>query len=184
MNFTHYSEDAAQLGADLVNTIGSVSGRDFLPDAEALREFLVAHEMDAPARISDADLEDVGRWRARLAEVWEAPDQRSKAEVLNSILADVRALPQLTDHDGSWHMHYVCGDAPIGHKMAAAGAMGLAIVLGEYGIERFGMCAADDCRDVFVDTSRNKSRRYCNDTCSTRVNVAAYRKRKKEASSA
>jgi predicted RNA-binding Zn ribbon-like protein len=164
--------------------VGSVSNKDFLPDAAALREFLVAHEMDAPPRITDADLEDVRRWRARIAQVWEAGDERSKAELLNKILLDVRALPQLTDHDGLWHLHYVSSEAPVGHKIAAAAAMGLANVLGECGKERFGMCAADDCRDVFVDTSRNKSRRYCDDTCSTRMNVAAYRKRKKEASSA
>ena len=183
MNFTHYSEDAAQLGADLVNTKGSVSGKEFLGTPEALRDFLVAHEMDAPPRITDSDIEDVKRWRERLKEAWEAPDERSKAEILNAILSDVKALPQLTDHDGSWHMHYVSSEAPVGHRIAAAAAMGLANVLGEFGIQRFGICAADECLDVFVDTSRNKSRRYCDDTCSTRMNVAAYRKRKKAASS-
>ena len=180
MDFTHYSEDAAQLAADLVNTVGSISGTDFLPDAASLRAFLVEHDMDAPPRITEGDLEEVRRWRRRLAEVWQAPDEGAKARVLNAILQEVQALPQLTDHDGHWHMHYVCGDAPVGQKVAAAAAMGLAVVLGQYGIERFGTCAADDCRDVFVDTSRNKSRRYCNDTCSTRMNVAAYRKRKKQ----
>jgi hypothetical protein len=179
MNFTHYSEDAAQLASDLVNTVGSHSGKEFLPDGETLREFLVAHDMAAPPRITDADLEDVRRWRSRLAEVWTAPDASTKAEVLNGILKEVQALPQLTDHDGTWHMHYVCSDAPLGQRVAAAAAMGLAVVLSEYGVERLGVCAADNCADVFVDTSRNKSKRYCDDTCSTRMNVAAYRKRKK-----
>jgi hypothetical protein len=183
MNFTHYSEDSAQLAADLVNTVGSHSGKEFLTDGETLRDFLVAHEMSAPPRITDGDLEDVRRWRGRLAEVWTAPDAATKAEVLNTILQEVQALPQLTDHDGTWHMHYVCSDAPVGQKVAAAAAMGLAVVLSEYGIERLGMCAADNCADVFIDTSRNKSKRYCDDTCSTRMNVAAYRKRKKLAHS-
>lgn len=184
MNFTHYSEDAAQLGADLVNTLGRPSGNEYLPDARALRDFLVSHEMQVPPRIGDRDVEEVHRWRDRLTRVWEVEGEDAKAEVLNDILDEVRALPQLTDHDGTWHMHYVCADAPVSHKVAAAAAMGLAIVLTEYGIDRFGMCAADDCADVFVDTSRNKSRRYCADTCSTRMNVAAYRKRKKEAADA
>ena len=179
MNFTHYSEDAAHLGANLVNTRGRPSGREYLPDAATLREFLVAHGMDAPPRITEADLEDVRRWRARLTEFWETEGEREKVEVLNSILEEVGALPQLTDHDGTWHVHYTCMHAPIGQRVAAAAAMGLAVVFAEYGIARFGMCAADDCLDVFVDTSRNKSRRYCADTCSTRMNVAAYRKRKK-----
>jgi hypothetical protein len=183
MDFTHYSEDAAHLGADLVNTLGRPSGREYLPDTEALREFLVAHDMDAPPRITEADLEDVRRWRARLTEFWETNEDPQQADILNSILADVRALPQLTDHDGNWHLHFVSSEAPVGHRLAAAAAMGLAVVFGECGMARFGMCAADDCADVFVDTSRNKSRRYCADTCSTRMNVAAYRKRKKETAS-
>jgi predicted RNA-binding Zn ribbon-like protein len=184
VNFTHYSEDAAQLGADLVNTRGRPSGREYLGDAETLREFLVEHEMQVPPRITDADIEDVHRWRDRLTAVWEIEGEGSKAEILNQILREVDALPQLTDHDGSWHVHYVCSDAPISHKIAGAAAMGLANVLSEYGVTRFGMCGAEDCLDVFVDTSRNKSRRYCGDTCSTRVNVAAYRKRKKESTQA
>jgi predicted RNA-binding Zn ribbon-like protein len=57
--------------------------------------------------------------------------------------------------------------------------MGLATAVVDQGIERFGVCAAEDCRDVFLDTSRNRSRRHCSSTCSTRGNVAAYRKRQK-----
>ncbi|NNF63358.1 MAG: CGNR zinc finger domain-containing protein, partial [Acidimicrobiia bacterium] len=34
--------------------------------------------------------------------------------------------------------------------------------------------------DVFIGTSRNKSRRRCSDTCATRENVAAYRKRQSD----
>jgi hypothetical protein len=33
---------------------------------------------------------------------------------------------------------------------------------------------------VFIDTSTNRSRRYCSDRCATRANVAAYRARRKE----
>ena len=38
---------------------------------------------------------------------------------------------------------------------------------------------AEDCQDVFVDTSPNRSRRYCSDRCSSRANVAAYRARRR-----
>ena len=63
--------------------------------------------------------------------------------------------------------------------MASSAVMALATVLAEHGFSRFGVCHADDCADVFVDMSRNRSRRYCNDVCSTRTNVAAYRRRAK-----
>jgi predicted RNA-binding Zn ribbon-like protein len=42
------------------------------------------------------------------------------------------------------------------------------------------VCHASNCRDVFVDTTRNRSRLHCCGTCSTREAVAAYRKRQSE----
>jgi predicted RNA-binding Zn ribbon-like protein len=76
-------------------------------------------------------------------------------------------------------MHYSEPDAPIAHRIASGAAMGLATLITEQGFERIGICGADGCLDVFVDTSRNRSRRYCDPTCSTKVNVAAHRARKK-----
>ncbi|WP_141743598.1 CGNR zinc finger domain-containing protein, partial [Streptomyces abyssalis] len=35
---------------------------------------------------------------------------------------------------------------------------------------------------AYLDTSTNRSRRYCSDRCATRANVAAYRARKRLAS--
>jgi predicted RNA-binding Zn ribbon-like protein len=57
--------------------------------------------------------------------------------------------------------------------------MALAVVVAEYGNDRLGICQADRCEDVYVDTSRNRSRRYCDDACASRMNVAAYRTRQK-----
>ena len=38
---------------------------------------------------------------------------------------------------------------------------------------------ADDCADVVLDLSRNRSRRYCSTTCGNREAVAAYRARQR-----
>ena len=43
---------------------------------------------------------------------------------------------------------------------------------------RLRICAADDCDDVVVDLSKNRSRRYCDGGCGNRANVAAYRARR------
>ena len=45
-------------------------------------------------------------------------------------------------------------------------------------LARLLVCAADDCDDVVVDLSKNRSRRFCGLTCANRVNVAAYRSRR------
>ena len=57
--------------------------------------------------------------------------------------------------------------------------MGLAwlVVAGE--TTRIRSCESPTCREVFVDFSRNRSRRYCDSrTCGNRLHVAAYRARK------
>jgi predicted RNA-binding Zn ribbon-like protein len=67
--------------------------------------------------------------------------------------------------------------------IAAESAMGLATVVRDGGLERLSVCAANGCSRVFVDTSRNRSRRYCDPgTCGNRTNVAAYRARQRAGS--
>ena len=63
--------------------------------------------------------------------------------------------------------------------VGAVGAMGLTTALIEGGFERFGRCASTTCDDVFVDTSRNRSRLHCSESCTTRESVAAYRRRQR-----
>ena len=57
--------------------------------------------------------------------------------------------------------------------------MGLTVALIQGGFDRFGICQSSRCDDVFVDTSRNRSRLHCSDTCTTRENVAAHRARQR-----
>lgn len=45
-------------------------------------------------------------------------------------------------------------------------------------LDRLRMCDADDCSWLFIDTSRNKSRKWCDmKTCGNRAKVARYRER-------
>jgi predicted RNA-binding Zn ribbon-like protein len=46
-----------------------------------------------------------------------------------------------------------------------------------YGTDRFGVCSADDCRDVFIDVSRNHSRKHCSERCTNREGVRSFRRR-------
>ena len=184
MNFTHYSDEAAGLAADLVNTKGWTSGREFMTDVETLRGFLTEHGVAVEEGPKESDLEPVWEVRERLRSAFDANSEKECAEALNAILRDARAEPHVTDHDGSWHLHYVPSGASIADRLGVIGAMGVASVISHFGFARLGICAADDCLDVFIDTSRNKSRRYCADTCSSRMNVAAFRSRHKNTESA
>lgn len=179
MDFTHYTDFCVQAAADLVNTKGHPSGNEFLGTPELLRRFMAEHHMAEPHDVTKADLADVHRVRDRLEQVFHAPDETAASRLVNALLEDYAAKPYLTDHDGKWHFHYAPDGAPASQRLASSTAMGLATVVSEFGIKRFGVCNADDCADVFVDMSRNRSRRYCNDLCCTRTNVAAHRAREK-----
>jgi predicted RNA-binding Zn ribbon-like protein len=181
MNFTHYSDEAAALAADLVNTKGWVSGREFMTGVDTLKAFLGDHDMAVDWPVREADLEQVRGVRERLRSAFDAADEEACAAALNELLEGAGARPHVTNHDGAWHLHYVPAGATLADHLAVVGSMGVASVISHFGFDRLGVCAADDCLDVYIDTSRNKSRRYCDDTCSSRVNVAAYRSRHKKA---
>jgi predicted RNA-binding Zn ribbon-like protein len=180
VNFTHYSDQCMRSAADLVNTRGHPSGDEFMGTRGAAEEFLLAHDFSGVTTVTEADLAELHAVRDGLEKVFYAADQATAADLLNKLLAEYEVKPYLTDHDGEhWHLHYAPEDTPLGRRVASQVVMGLAALVADFGFERMGICAAHDCADVFVDTSRNKSRRYCNEVCSSRSNVAAYRARAK-----
>ena len=58
-------------------------------------------------------------------------------------------------------------------------AGGLAVFIAEAGGSRLGSCARDECRHVFVDTSRGGRRTYCSARCGNKDAVHRYRDRQK-----
>ncbi len=180
MNFGHYTNEAAEMASDLVNTVGSDSGDEYLPDPAALHDFMETHFLAPPDEITIRDVEEVRELRARLHEVFHVADAEAKVDLLNRLLEESGTSPRITGHDEHpWHFHYVPNDASVARRMMAVGAMGLAAVICEYGVDRLGSCASDRCDDAFVDVSKNLSKRYCSNSCASRANVAAYRARQK-----
>lgn len=180
MDFDHYTDPGVGVAVNLANSLGWPSGTEHLQSAEDVKALLDAQGLEGYGPVSEADLEPVRALRPELRAVFEAPDEKEAAGRINALLARSGAAPQMTDHDGKWHLHFAADDAPLADRVAAVAAMGLASVIVHWGWERLGVCRADECADVFVDTSRNKSRRYCAPSCSTRMNVAAFRARHKE----
>jgi predicted RNA-binding Zn ribbon-like protein len=176
MAFTHDTELSLSATAALVNT-----GRapvEEMPDVAALDQFIADWEWTGSRTHDEAELAAVLRLRSRLARLWEMTADEAVV-LVNGLLAEANALPQLVKHDGwDYHIHATSPDAPLADRMAVDAAMAYADVIrvGEFG--RLRVCAADDCEDVVVDLSKNRSRRFCGLTCANRVNVAAYRSRR------
>ena len=126
-----------------------------------------------------AELDAVRALRPRLRELWHLPEE-DLVRVLNEILADAGAIPQLVDHDDlGWHIHAVPQDAPLATRMAIEAAMAFVDMVRSRELDRLKTCDADDCEDVVVDLSRNRSRRFCESGCGNRENVRAYRDRRR-----
>jgi predicted RNA-binding Zn ribbon-like protein len=106
-------------------------------------------------------------------------DLDSAAYQVNDLLAVTGAHPELERHDGeAWHIHLHSADETSPARGWAAGcATGLAVVLGSELHDRLGTCTAPHCDRVYVDTSRNGSRRFCSTACQNRVKAAAFRER-------
>ena len=183
MDFTHYTDEPVQMAVDLVNTLEEYAGEEHLEAPEDVSDFLAEHArgwLDAPKRVKIKDLHEIRALRSRLRDVFTASDEKAAAAMLNEILADAAATPRVSMHAGANpHLHFEPSDASPARWLGAVTAMGLSAVLVEDGLDRYGICGSSTCDDVFVDTSRNRSRRHCSDTCTTRENVAAYRERLK-----
>lgn len=191
MEFGSHLDPAVLLAVDLVNrlTPGWSHGRAWTVDGRgAAREQIVAALADRPNRArawttADEDaLDDLVTVAGRLRRVFEAVDRGdvdAGAHALNQVLDDYEARPELSRHDGQpWHLHFHAGTAdPVG-GIAAGCATALAMVVGSDAVHRLGVCHADACDRVFVDASRNGTRRFCSTACQNRAKAAAFRARR------
>ena len=176
MDYDTYGSNAVELAIDLAN-----ADRDSDPGwAEA---FLRAHDewftTETPLELSPAEARRAAATAELVRAVAVAGTQDDVIARLNELLALARPHPYATDHDGELHLHYARPDAPALEQLTTTVAMGLSSVVAQHGWQRLGVCSAEGCDDVYVDTSRNASRRYCSNTCASRSTVAAYRARRR-----
>lgn len=186
MDFSHYSDDTVQLAVDLVNTLEKFAGVDSLETLDDLRAFVDEHweqwggvdcSVTPP---TEQDLAEIRALRSRLRAAFDAGSAEAAAVALNDVLLSSRAAPRVSLHGAGPHLHFEPDTGRLADRVGAATAMALSVVLCDFGFERFGSCQSSTCDDVFIDTSRNRSRRHCSTTCTTRENVAAHRKRAAE----
>lgn len=177
MVFAHDTEVALQAAAALVNTAPGAAGEESLGTVAELRAFLDTWTWTGSRTGTAAELKDVHALRPRLREAWVA-DELALVDLVNRLLREGQALPQVVDHDGfGWHIHATPQEAPLATRMQVEAAMALIDVLRLGERDRLRTCAREDCDDVFVDLSRNRSKRFCDVSCGNRENVAAYRAR-------
>lgn len=175
--------DYAALVTRLLQTAPTTRDRERLSDLSDLRA-LVADNPRWQALCATPDVAILRELRAALHPVFEdavAGRPRRGVDRLNVLLSRANVRPQLVAHDGhGLHLHLAEQPTSVGASFSAAALMGLATVVSEQGLDRLGVCEAPGCGHAFLDTSSNRTRRYCSERCATRENVAALRARRRK----
>jgi len=172
--FGDYADPVTTLAEDVVNSYRHSVGHDDL--TRSLLDEMARGRGWRGARATSRDVVEVRALRPELREIFE---NRSVASA-NALVASARLMPELVRHDGRpWHLHLNRADATLPEWVAGNAAFALLAVVEQGGTSRLHRCAGPDCQAVFVDLSRNQSRRFCSPAvCGNRVHVAAHRARK------
>ena len=176
MPFAHDTEVALAHAAALVNTDDDAGEQ--LTDPAALTRFLSRWDWTGTFRGDEREVAEVRRLRPDLRRLWSG-DVDEVVDVANRMLRDARALPQLVKH-GEWpyHLHATDPDAPLADRMAVEAALAVGDLVRAGELDRLRTCAREGCDHLLVDLTRNRSRRFCDETCANREHVAAYRARR------
>jgi predicted RNA-binding Zn ribbon-like protein len=187
VRFDGHTLQVVEEAAALVNAMvpGESRGRDYPPAADAAelraRADSVIHRRYG-VRTTGEQAEALAGLAARLRLVFdavEADDFDAAAHLVNTMAREYDARPTLIRHDGEpWHLHFHTADTPMAPGIGAGQAAGLAFVLGSEHADRIGVCSADSCDRVYVDVSRNGTKRYCSTACQNRVKTATFRARR------
>jgi predicted RNA-binding Zn ribbon-like protein len=172
----HDTEASLQAAVDLVN---SAEEPDTLTGVAEVDEWYSRHRYTGRRDRDDAELAALRDLRPVLRELLTAGRDRA-ADLVNVMLADARAIPQLVRHDEmDWHLHAVSPDEPLVSRVLVETAMAMADLVRGDEMSRLAICADATCEGVVLDLTRNRSRRFCSTTCANRNAVAAYRARRK-----
>ena len=179
MVFIHDTRRALAAAVSLVNTLPGFDGEDTLVTPADLDAYLRLNPYTGVMRRDEAEVEAVRGIRSRLRQLWDV-DREGAVPIVNEMLRDGRALPRLVIHgDYDWHIHATSDDAPLATRILVEAAMAFVDVIRADEYDRVRVCSADDCESVYIDYSKNGSKRYCDTgNCGNRMNVNAYRQRK------
>jgi predicted RNA-binding Zn ribbon-like protein len=181
--FTRYEIELpfAALAQNLVNTYDPThEPPEYLRSIRDLRVLLEYHGLSAGGAAS-ADLNAVRELRNEVRAVFEAPSATAAMQRVNGLLDRARIALRVVRRGSQPRLDWAAAeDAPAADRLRSALALNLAFLLERFGFERFHVCAADPCEDVFVDVTKSGARRFCAVGCANRARVALFRRRQRE----
>jgi predicted RNA-binding Zn ribbon-like protein len=187
VNFSSHVDAVVTVAVALVNALtpGEAHGRAYLPPEDERLATLATGALRAgrpdTREVTPQEAAELAEfaWTVRLVfdDVVAGRLDQAAAQV-NTLLAATGARPMLDQHDGEpWHLHFHAAIDSLTTGWEAGCATGLAVVLGSDLHGRLGVCDADRCDRVYVDTSKNGTRRFCSPACQNRIKAATFRAR-------
>jgi predicted RNA-binding Zn ribbon-like protein len=172
-------ESGADLAVALVNTWDTfMAPYERLATLDDFRTFLERVGRPEAARVArNSDLAEVRRVRDRLRRVFDTDDVGEAAQVLNELAEDVAAVPRLEDVGGMWKVRFGPTERSVAAHLGATAAAALIDIVQAHGLTRFGTCSGPPCTGAFVDSTKNRSKRYCCQWCADREAQRRHRAR-------
>jgi len=130
---------------------------------------------------TDAEIVALRRLRIQLDDIVTATEMQERFDRINELFRAASAIPHIVVHEPDPHhphFHYTLDDAAYSDQIKGitAYAMGRLIIMDEF--HRLKTCEGNACNRLFLDTTRNSIRRYCDSrTCGNRIHSARYRSR-------
>jgi predicted RNA-binding Zn ribbon-like protein len=172
-------DSGADLAVAIANTWDTFQAPfERLATLDDLRRFLERVGRPEASRVArKRDLTEVRQLRARLRRVLVAQDVGKAARLLNEIAEEAAAVPQLEHVDGTWKVRFGPTERSVAAHLGATAAAGLMDIVQAHGLSRFGTCSGPPCTGVFVDATKNRSKRYCCHWCADREAQRRHRAR-------
>jgi predicted RNA-binding Zn ribbon-like protein len=168
-------DDPVRVAVDLANSWDVLADDPELLRAPSVLKGFLARRGYGNVRVNNRDLVRVRALRDSLRGAFTAEDEADAVRRLNRILRRSEARPEFAREGEEWRLRWV---GPVADSLASATAMSLLEAIRDNGWERFGICAGAPCCCVFVDRSKNRSRRFCSHLCADRVAQALHRARR------
>lgn len=183
MPYDDYDNETVKLALALANAFWRPSAKPTLEASGAA--FIAAHEHllkehgVSPRPLTPHDIDEFEDLAVRVRRVVDEPDEAAALEQLNGLLECCETAPRVSVQGGAPRLRYAPDDSDCLDWIAANAAMGLTQAICAHGRDRLGVCSAESCDNLFVDASKNRTRRYCSDTCASRTTVRALRARRR-----
>lgn len=166
---------------------GSGKYEDRLNKQDWLKTWLSEHRISVSRLPNEEEMEALKQFRALLHHIVKETvkgigPSSEELNYLNKVMAAGPVIRHIVREDNGYQLEQVSARRDWLQVMADI-AGSFAETLSEAGISRIRICDNSDCRWVYYDDTRNRSKRYCDDKlCGNLMKVRRFRARQKAAS--